>query len=142
MIVMLLTDGRFAFLCEGSSVGTINSRVSINYKIIFASSLQMLLFFALGDAQRGILGIDIGPQKQPSTVITIPIPHSLTLSLSLSLTLALSRSLSLSRSPKFISLVLFINRSKSFPEWPRRSRNHFVGTMTPPRRAQIRWRNI
>jgi len=65
-MVMLLTDGRFAYLCEGSYAASLDSHVTIRYKIFFASSLQMLLFFGLGDTQRVQLGIDIEGDSKSS----------------------------------------------------------------------------
>ena len=104
MMLLLLTDGRFAFLCEGSYVGLSDSWVSINYKIIFASSLQMLLFFALGDYHRMMLGINIGVKNQSSTVpLSLPPP------------LAPSHSLSLAAPLTPLPLPLFPSRFISLP---------------------------
>jgi len=69
--VLVLSDGRFAFICEESSIGSLDSKVEINYKILFASSLQMLLFFGLGDNHRKMLGIDIGAQQLLSSTSSV-----------------------------------------------------------------------
>eukprot|EP01087_Luapelamoeba_hula_P018360 TRINITY_DN5908_c0_g1_i2.p1 TRINITY_DN5908_c0_g1~~TRINITY_DN5908_c0_g1_i2.p1 ORF type:complete len:265 (-),score=44.29 TRINITY_DN5908_c0_g1_i2:177-971(-) len=68
LAVFLLRDGRFVFVCEASTMGSLDSRVDIASKCIFASSLQMLLFFGIGDAQRRQLGIDISDSTSDSSV--------------------------------------------------------------------------
>ena len=68
LAVLLLTDGRFAFLCEAIVSGSVESRARIYSRCIFASSLQQLVFFALADVDRRDLGIDIGiplPLQKP-----------------------------------------------------------------------------
>ncbi|KAL6054289.1 hypothetical protein QOT17_017483 [Balamuthia mandrillaris] len=67
LAIFLLKDGRFVFLLEGSETGTIDSGVRIHAKCIFASSLQQLLFFGLGDANREDLGIQLDPKAPPQT---------------------------------------------------------------------------
>ncbi|KAL6056468.1 hypothetical protein QOT17_016087 [Balamuthia mandrillaris] len=67
LAIFLLKDGRFVFLLEGSDTGSISSRVDIHVKCIFASSLQSLLFFGLGDANREDLGIQLDPRSPPQT---------------------------------------------------------------------------
>lgn len=63
-LVVVLVDGRFAFICEESMKGSLDSKVEIEYKILLASSLQLLLFFGLGDNHRRMLGIVIGAEQQ------------------------------------------------------------------------------
>ena len=124
MMLLLLTDGRFAFLCEGSYVGLSDSWVSINYKIIFASSLQMLLFFGLGDSHRGMLGIDIGGVKKQSSTVPLTLLPSRSLSryplapsLSLSRSLAPSLSRFLPLAPSLATLSLPPSRSLSLSHY-------------------------
>jgi len=100
-------------------------RVSINYKIIFASSLQMLLFLSLGDSHPGLLGID------RSSKANLNYMHILSLFSSL---LAFSLSL---RLQKFVTF-----RNPNLLYFSLRSSNHLsVGAMTP-QRAQRSQRNI
>ena len=80
LAVMLLNDGRFAFLCEACSTQTIDSNATTYARCLFASSLQHLLFFALGDVDRRDLGVDIGTpaamQKMVRLSLSPPPPPS------------------------------------------------------------------
>ncbi|KAL6054290.1 hypothetical protein QOT17_017484 [Balamuthia mandrillaris] len=67
LAIFLLKDGRFVFLLEGSDIGSAGTGVRIHAKCIFASSLQQLLFFGLGDANREDLGIQLDPRSPPQT---------------------------------------------------------------------------
>jgi len=77
MMVFVLNDGRYAYLCEGTVHALLCSRATINYKCILASSLQLLLFFGLGNYERECLGIDIdGMPSFPSTVSPFSHTHT------------------------------------------------------------------
>ena len=57
----MLKDGRFVFVTENSSLGSIDSSVDIYVRCIFSESLQKLFLYGIDEHQRHSFHIDITP---------------------------------------------------------------------------------
>ncbi|KAH3714498.1 hypothetical protein Pelo_18992 [Pelomyxa schiedti] len=60
-MVLLLKDGRFGLVCEGSYIDSIRSHMYVRTSVWVAPTLHDLVYFALGDKERRILSVSILP---------------------------------------------------------------------------------